>query len=156
MNTAIEDGVHQWWSEISRDAGARARLRHETEIVGMQLNESFYDLVRKVPNANIDTLACIAIAVCHVDSDSKESVARRMGKKSKGSDHTVSEMRFRRLIEADRYEASRMLVTLLPMVDSTANVRDLAKSIYYWNNDEKFSQKNWIKHYYLANEKEEQ
>ena len=152
----FEDEVFAWWKSLSNDTGSRAQMRRQPDILGIMMNERFYDLVRKAPYVDKDTLACIAMAVCHIDSDCKETLAELMGRKTQTSDHRVSERRFHRLIESDSEEAARMIIRILPMVDSRANVRDMAVRIRYWDNDQRYSQKRWIENYYLSNTKKEE
>lgn len=149
----FEEEVYKWWSSLHRDPGARARMRHQADILGIMMNEEFYNLVIKVPYVRRENLACIAMALSHVDYDSKNSVPCMMGRKSGQSEHTVSEQRFRRIIESDSEEAVRQLIRVLPMIGSEGDVRDIARTFRFWNSDSKISQKRWIEEYYLSNNK---
>lgn len=154
---SFEENVRTWWKYLMSDPGARARMRRESDIIGVMMNESFYRLARVSPSfISKDTLACIAMVVAHIDTDTSDSVAKLMGRKTKTSDHTVSEQRFRRMIESDVEDAARMLVRILPIIDSRGNIEDIAKRLRYWNNERKTSQKGWIEEYYMANSKKEE
>lgn len=147
----FEEEVYKWWASLQRDPGARARMRRQADILGIMMNEGFYDLVARAPYVRRDDLACIAMALSHVDSDSNDSVPRRMGRKNGQSEHTVSELRFRRIIESDSEEAVRQLIRVLPMIGSEGNIRDIATTFRFWNSDSKIPQKMWIEEYYLSN-----
>lgn len=149
----FEEEVYRWWLSLQRDPGERARMRRQADTLGIMMNEGFYDLVARVPYVMRDDLACIAMALCHVDADRKDSVPRMMGRKNSQSEHTVSELRFRRIIESDSEEAVRQLIRVLPMIGSEGNVRDIARTFRFWNSDSKISQKRWIEEYYLSNNK---
>lgn len=149
----FEEEVHRWWRALHKDPGARAKMRRQADIMGIMMNEDYYNLVIRVPYVRRDDLACIAMALSHVDYDSKNSVARMMGRKSGQSEHAVSEQRFRRIIESDSEEAVRQLIRVLPMIGSEGDVRDVARTFRFWNSDSKISQKRWIEEYYLSNNK---
>lgn len=152
----FEEEVHKWWSSLQRNPGSRARLRRQTDILGIMMNEEFYNLVIRVPYIRRDDLACIVMALCHVDSDNKNTVPMMMGHKNGQSEHIVSEQRFRRIIESDSEEAVRQLIRVLPIIGSEGNVRDIARTFRFWNSDSKISQKKWIEEYYLSNNKYEE
>ena len=149
----FEEEVYKWWALLQKDPGARARMRRQAEILGIMMSEGFYDLVARVPYVRRDDLACIAMVLSHVDSDDRDSVPRRMGRKNGQSEHTVSELRFRRIIESDSEEAVRQLIRVLPIIGSEGNVRDIARTFRFWNSDSKIPQKRWIEEYYLSNSK---
>jgi CRISPR type I-E-associated protein CasB/Cse2 len=155
-NSAIGEAATAWWRRLQKDAGALARMKRESELIGVQMNEPFYDLVRMLPFVKTDTLACVAMAICHVDTDSERTAAYRFGKSDGTADHHVSELRFRRMIESDPYSASRDLIRMLPMIDNSANVGDIAITLCNWDSEKQISQKRWIREYYLANTKVEQ
>lgn len=155
-NRTFEESVTKWWMDLKEDPGARAIMRRESDILGIMMNESFYRLVRLARDVNRDSLACIAMVVSHIDTNTGDSVALIMGHKTKSSEHAVSEQRFRKMIESDIENAARMLVRILPLIDSKGNVGDIATKLRYWNSEKKISQKGWIEDYYMANSKKEE
>lgn len=146
----FEEKVHEWWVMLNKDRAARSAIRHQSDILGIMMCEPFYRLVRMIPDmwGRLDTLACVAMAVGSVDVDSKESAATLMGRKS-GLAAPVSDLRFKRLMESDAKEASRLLTRLLPIIDRKANVRNMARIIKYWDNPNQLSKKKWMVDYYL-------
>lgn len=150
----IGDSVFRWWVWLSKDSGRRAMMRRRVTVLDVQLDESFYQLVRMLPNHDMDSLACVAMVVSHIDSNGNNSVATSMGRKVKGADHRVSKIRFQRILDSDLEEASRGIIRALPMIDSCADVRALGKTLYYWDNPKQYSKKKWAQDYYLADDKE--
>ena len=149
-NKDFEKAISDWWYRLQHDPGGSAKLRHQSDITGIQTVSAFYDLVRALPGTDIDNLACIAMVLSHVESDSKEKIAKKMGRKTDTSDHVVSELRFNKLVSLDLKEASRELVRILPLVDSTANVGSLATDLRYWDSESQISKKQWLNDFYLA------
>lgn len=148
--------VYAWWIKIQKDPGSLARLRRQSEAIGIESIGCFYDLVSAVGYVPTDILAYIAMAISHIDVNSQKSAATQMGKKQPNSDHTVSELRFNKLISLELADASRELVRLLPLIDSTADVRSMATDLRYWDSDKQISKKKWLNDYYTANRKETQ
>ncbi|MBE6514012.1 MAG: type I-E CRISPR-associated protein Cse2/CasB [Thermoplasmata archaeon] len=146
----FEGAVANWWYRLQNDSGSSARLRHQSDIIGIQTVAAFYDLVRALPQIDTDVLACIAMVLSHVEADSKEKVAVRMGKKTSSADHVVSEIRFNKLISLDLEGLSRELVRVLPIIDNTLNIRALATDLRYWNYESQISKKRWLNDFYLA------
>ena len=146
----FEDAVAKWWYRLQHDSGGSARLRHQSDIEGIQTVSAFYDLVRGLPGLNIDMLACIAMVLSHVESDSKDKAAKRMGSKTKASDHVVSELRFNKLVSMDRQGAARELVRMLPLIGNTLNIRALATDLRYWDHEDQYAKKQWLNDFYLA------
>ena len=153
-NITFEDQVLSWWVGLNRDNASRSKMRRESTMMGIQMNESFFDLYRMVPWVkDIDALSCVAMVISNIDGDDVDSIATRMGKKTPSSEHSVSELRFRRIIESEGEDAARHVVRVLPMINRYANIKETAKAIMYWDNPNQISKKNWIKDYYLANGK---
>ena len=148
--------VYSWWIKLQKEPGDLARLRRQSDALGIESIGCFYDLVSGVGYVQTDTLAYIAMAISHVDVNSQKSAATLMGKKQSNSDHAVSELRFNKLISLDLADASRELVRILPLIDSAADVRSMATDLRYWDSDKQISKKKWLNDYYTANRKETQ
>lgn len=152
-NKQFAKTVSDWWYRLQHDSGSSARLRHQSDIIGIQTVSYFYELASAVPDVNIDILAAIAMVLSHVKSDSKERIAVRMGRGTSNSNHTVSELRFNKLISMDLEELSREIIRVLPLIDNTASVSDLAVDLRYWDSDKKISKKQWLNDFYLADKR---
>lgn len=149
-NDIVSDAVSKWWYAIQHDSGGLAKLKHQSDILGIEGVGCFYDLVKMLPNIDVDTLASIAMVVCHVESNVKTTTAKAMGKKTGQSDHVVSEIRFNKLISMDLEDAARELVRMLPLIDNATNIEKLAKDLRYWNSETLFSKKQWLNDYYSS------
>jgi CRISPR system Cascade subunit CasB len=69
----------------------------------------------------------------------------------KGDSALVSELRFRRLLQCDRKKLYGSLIRILRLLDDTADLYDLAESVYFWGESVK---KIWAYAYFpLAPEK---
>ena len=88
-NKQFAKAVSDWWYRLQHNQGASARLRHQSDILGIQTVSYFYELASAVPDVKIDTLAAVAMVLSHVEFDSKEKIAVRMGKGTPKSDHAV-------------------------------------------------------------------
>ena len=149
-NAQLEKEVRIWWNRLQHDTGNRSRIRHQSDLIGVQTVGSFYDLVKVLPEVDIDILASIAMVLSHIEVDSKVKVARAMGKKTINSNHVVSELRFNKLISQNLEDFSRELIRVLPLIDNTADVGALAVDLKYWDSPTQISKKNWLSDYYLA------
>lgn len=149
-NEQFAKTVSDWWYRLQHNPEASAKLRHQPDIMGIQTVSYFYELASATPDVKIDTLAAIAMVLSHVESDSKEKIAARMGRGTPKSDHTVSELRFNKLIAMSLEELSRELIRVLPLIDNTASISDLAVDLRYWDSERKISKKEWLNDFYLA------
>ena len=146
--------VDEWWPRLKGDSGDSATLRRSVDPVSVRMTAPYYNLYETAKKHGLGTwnkngLAYAAMVLSHIDRDSEQTMAAKMGKKTKDM-REVSEFRFQRLISADISEAAPMMIRLLPMIDKTANIGDLTYSILYWDFKTQFIQENWAKHYYLS------
>ena len=150
-NKQFAQKVSEWWYRLQHNPGSSARLRHQSDIIGIQTVSFFYDLASAIPDVKIDILAAIAMVLSHMESDSKDNIATRMGRStSPNSDHAVSELRFNKLISMNLEELSREIIRVLPLIDNTANISELAVDLRYWDSDTKISKKQWLNDFYLS------
>lgn len=157
----FEEAVFKWWCGLQHDGGGLANLRHQSDIFGIQCVPCFYDLIKRIEESipslfkgsesfmisNMDMIACVAMVVCHVERDSKENIAKLMGKTIE-TGHTVSEVRFNKMIATNRDELPRELIRIMPMIDNVANVKKLASDIWGWDLETSYVKKNWLREYY--------
>ena len=149
----LKSEVLAWWARIQHNPGGLSRLKHQSDILGIEGVECFYDLASRIPGVDIDVLAAIAMAVSHIEVNSKDSLAHNMGRKKNGRE-AVSEIRMNRLIELTLPELSRELIRIMPLVDNTANICKLSVDLKYWDSEKQYSKKQWLNDYYLANGKD--
>jgi CRISPR system Cascade subunit CasB len=155
---ALSERVVQWWETIKNSSGDRAILRRAHSPDEAATTRPFFNLFRTIDevefpknmsNRIVTFLPVIAGTLCHVDhNEPAKPVAKSMSMSSKaGSDRPrVSEIRFQRLMRTDdRDELYLSLIRMVRLLGKTANVRDLAESILFWNERTK---KRWASLYY--------
>lgn len=147
----------QWWETITAtDPGSIAMLKRADSTLEIMLSEQFFNLVKKTgctSYVEIEKLSYIAMVISHVKTDSISTMPTLMGAYDKRGEPTVSESRLHRLISADIKDAVRQMIRILPMIDSSANIKSLASSIWYWDYESQITKKEWVKEYYLSNER---
>lgn len=143
--------LYEWWSELEKNRGDRAALRHCHNESEVAFTPSFHrlrkDLLEEF-NVNLKSLAIVAGVLSHVkNNDAGSGFAVQMATPTSGSSNArVSGLRFRRLLTIeDRRELFTPMIRTVRLLDGTANLFDLANSIYWWN---EFTKKQWAYDYY--------
>lgn len=146
---AVGRTLHAWWHEVtqSRSSGAaratRAILRRAHDVTAVTLAEPYQQLVRRLRETgwdgrdarSNDALAAIAGLLVHVDADTGGTrLAASMGRCPPGSDRPlVSELRFRRLLDANDLDALFIgLRRALPLMAGGVPVRALIGDLLEW------------------------
>ena len=143
--------IISWWESLAKTPGDRARLRRCRSPAQVCFEPAFHRLVAALgPTGEMypDRIAVIAGVLSHVRTNipSKRFAALMGTSKEKMKKARVSGLRFRRLIQySDREDLYLPLIRMVVMVDDSANVADLAESIYWWNERTK---KDWAFAYY--------
>ncbi|MCY4302264.1 MAG: type I-E CRISPR-associated protein Cse2/CasB [Aestuariivita sp.] len=152
---AVEKVCHDWWlSEVSADTGhcrkTRAELRRaDTPLEALGVS-AVHDLNRELTSAGWhkrknwpDRLSLIAIALAHLKEDQTEALASRFGF---GDPPKLSRIRFNTLIRTESPRGlMRPLVRAISIVDNSANVRRLARDLYWWADQDRIT---WCFEYY--------
>lgn len=132
------------------DRAALARLRRCATVMDAATERASLDLCRKLALGEAGLKrACLAAAVlAHVRQDVRpERVARQLGAQRDGT-AAMSELRFRRLVQADTADeqltAFRRLVAL---AGRKLNVADLAEALLHWDDARR---RRWAYAYYDA------
>lgn len=151
-----------WWrnlqptdTEGERRTGDRAtlaQLRRCATVMDAATVPRIFKLACRL-RAGADELARVALigaVLAHVRKDvSTLPVARQIGKQPANIPAAMSELRFRRLLQAEsdeeRLTAFRRLVQL---VGGTLNVADLADSLWNWDHEDR--RRRWIYAYHNA------
>jgi CRISPR system Cascade subunit CasB len=154
--------VIKWWREMQPASehegepnrrGELAELKRCKTLAEIVLVPHFQVLRRELQAAGYGNLpACAAVAgvLAHVKAHNGEQAfaAQLAQPKPKGNTPRVSELRFRRLLKAKPYEELFIdLVRILPLVDHSAPVAQLAQDIYYWGDR---TRRDWTFAYYDA------
>lgn len=152
----------RWWRELqpkdeqgkrrSGDRGALARLRRCATVMQAASEPVTLALCRKLEagEANLDRVALLAAVLAHVQDERFDlTVARQIGVQQQDGTAPMSDLRFRRLLQADTLDEQligfRRLVTL---TGRKLNVADLAAGLWRWS-DEK-ERRRWIYAYHDA------
>lgn len=126
--------LHDWWQQLQKNRGARAELRRCRKPAQVMLHPVYCSLYNRFrPMMEDDSgweerLAAIAGLLAHVEHESGSSLARQMA----GNPPEVSELRFRRLLQHKRTELYVPMIRVLRKLNKTANIYDLAASVFYW------------------------
>lgn len=156
MNTEdlklMKETLAKWRSDLHepRRRGARAELRRSKNMTDVIMTPSYQRLCSRLSEElssfskqDKERLAFIAGLLSHVREHSKAKLASAM---SNGSPSTVSELRFRRLLQHewdDRFYSA--MIRIIRMLKYQANVYDLIESMYYWDERKK---KEWAYAYF--------
>ena len=151
----LAEPAHHWWVErnsgSSRDRAAMARLRRASTVLEvLQVQEALW-LVRKMPNSQLQERATVLAGVlaCVREDEPERKIARAIGRETMEDDTArMSESRFRRLLQSDDRSFNEFLDAmrrLVQLANGKVNVKDLSRSILYWNDRTK---KEWIFEYY--------
>jgi CRISPR type I-E-associated protein CasB/Cse2 len=98
------------------------------------LVEAYHALRAELPHAATDRLTLVAAVLAHVKRDDP---SRPLGRQLAGAGHAapVNPRRFRNLLSASREwpGVQREFTRTVKLLDHTVNVRDLARSLYVWD-----------------------
>ena len=126
-----------WWNALQ--PAPRARLRRATTPLEALMVGASYDLARRLRRDRNDwqALGTLAATLAHVRTHDPRPTATIFGQMSgtgEGARRRVSELRFRRLIQANDWnERMAALRRAIALVDGRGNVVDLASSLLWWN-----------------------
>jgi len=145
-----------WWNELENDRGGRAELRRAKTLSEIAFIPSYHRLCNKLQFHEKDRkrLALITGLCSHVKENSPELIASLMASPKTGGDKAaLSGLRFRKLLAInDSEELYQMMVRIIRLLGNRANICDMARVLYWWN--EKTKQDLAFKYYEKAfNEK---
>ena len=150
--------VYSWWVKICDSSGDKASLKRARTPDIVALQKSYLNLYREMYSGNTGgrvkanlarRLPLVAGVLSHVRDNRNEPVALVMGGSSRqGADSPlVSDLRFRRLMRTEDDDSLFiMMIRMVRMMDNRANVKDLAESLFFWNDT---TRKKWTSRYYL-------
>lgn len=132
--------VVAWHHDLSR--GERAELRRAVPPENVAFSPAFARLLNALPGLDWRRLAVVASLLARVsEHDGRRSVAAACGE-------VVREGRMRRLVETSvRDELPAQLGSILRLLGGTANVSDLAASVYFWGDHVR---RQWAMDYYAG------
>lgn len=139
--------LQNWWESLDQDRGERAKLRRCKTEFEVCFQPAYIHLCQKLPAFSREKLASIAGLLAHVKTLSEQKIASQMSATKKSDQPIVSEIRFRRLIACETLaELYPFMRRALPLLDNKLNIKDLAISLYFWNDQ---TRKRWVYDYYF-------
>jgi len=154
-NQAAGKLLAKWWKELQDDHGRRAELKRcdtvNAVIMTPAFQRFFHQLRHDLPECDwqAEQLAAVIGLAARVKrivekTDANTKLAASMAAR-KGDSALVSELRFRRLLQCDRKKLYGSLIRILRLLDDTADLYDLAESVYFWGESVK---KAWAYAYF--------
>jgi CRISPR system Cascade subunit CasB len=151
----------RWWRELqprdeqgerrSGDRGALARLRRCTTTMQAASEPATLALCRRLAagEAGLDRVALLAAVLAHVQEERFDlTVARQIGVQQDNT-ATMSDLRFRRLLQADTLDERLIgFRRLVALAGRRLNVADLATGLWHWGNEQE--RRRWIYAYHDA------
>lgn len=138
--------LNAWWSGLKESPGIRAELRRCANLEEAALASGTQDLCRKLHARfeDLDRLGAIAALASHLKALESRPLAAAFA--GKGDAPALSDLRFRRLIQCqEAADLFPLLRRALGLLDKTANLEDLARSLWHWNDR---TRKRWTFTYY--------
>jgi CRISPR system Cascade subunit CasB len=149
-NQTFESVILSFWASLEGRRADRAMFRRCATPAEVVFVPAFHRLLRGLDEAGIsvipERLAVIAAVIAHVEKhlsamDFASQLASGTAEKT-----ALSSLRFRRLLAVDKPDELLIyLVRTVRLLDRTANVVDLARSIRFWSDDVR---KRWAFRYY--------
>ena len=144
--------AYDWWrrlasSDRGHDRASLARLRRAERPLDVLFEPAALRLLVRLPYLRSERVAIVAAVLAHVTEATDRSLPRLLGRSKLEEDRsaTVSESRFRRLLQSDGDELLQPMRRLVRMAKGTANVQELARAILYWGDRVK---RDWTFAYY--------
>lgn len=139
-----------WWSGLSDRRGDRADLRRTASPDEALFVPAYHHLRGSLLSAgysvNADALGAVVGLAARVKDNVQCPFAKQMSVPPGKDRPMVSELRFRRLLETKtQKELYPLLGRVLSLLSGTADLLDLAESIYCWNDS---TRKRWAMDYY--------
>jgi CRISPR system Cascade subunit CasB len=146
--------LHKWWCNLQEFHATRSEFRRCKDSTSVHFVPSFHALCRELqPHLEREydwqnRLALVAGILSQVKQVESDLPFARQIAGSNGSTAIVSEMRFRRLIDRDRDELYLPIVRVVRMLNGSANIYDLSRSLFYWGDPVR---KQWAYEYFGSN-----
>lgn len=144
--------AYDWWHRLASsargdDRASLARLRRAERPLDVLFEPAALRLLARLPHRRSERVAIVAGVLAHVTDATDRSLPRLLGRSTLDEERsaTVSESRFRRLLQSDGDELLQPMRRLVRMAKGTANVHELARAILYWGDRVK---RDWAFAYY--------
>lgn len=147
LDHASAVALRAWWQGLETDRGERAYLRRAATLTEVMFSPAFHRLIYAlraagfgVAESRYPKLAAIAGLAARLKSADGKSLGEQCGAPGKSATKPdVAELRMRRLLACDDLEELYTLLRrILALLDDTANLADLAATVWNWKRlDEK-------------------
>lgn len=160
---AVKSVLERWWNELrAEDARGqvkadRAVLKRAHDLQAIVESSAYQRIYQKLLQSHVgdewkpyqqDRLAALAGLLAHLKAPSENTLAKVMGTTNGDQGPAVSELRFRRLLDASDMDALfTALRRVLPLIDHGANAMQLMEDLFAWNDHVK---RRWAYAYYGA------
>ena len=147
----------EWWRDLEKDRGGRAELRRSKSLTEIALLPAYhrlrlsilhledYEGIKGIQEEGLMLVAGLAARV-KTNNDVMNIAEQMAASEAGGNTAVVSDLRFRRLLKANKGEELYMLMTrAISLLGSSVDLQSLAKSVYWWNDRTK---KDWAYSYY--------
>lgn len=153
VESRLGKSLHHWWQGLDKDRASRAVLRRCATLNEVTLSDAYQRFYRYMlacgwsENASDwqrDKLAAIAGLLAHVKTEGTQRLPLLMSELN-GDKPRMSELRFRDLLKVETTDD--LFISLrraLPLIDHRASIEQLARDVYWWNDDTK---KQWAYSY---------
>jgi len=135
--------LHHWWEGLDEDHASRAILRRCATLDEVSLSVAYQQFYRYMLSCGWpaeavawqnDRLAAIAGLLAHIKTEDTRRLPSSMWDQ-KAEKPIVSELRFRDLLKIqDIDDLFVSLRRILPLLDCSANIFELAHDVYNWDN----------------------
>ena len=150
--------LHHWWTELQDRRADRAALRRAKTTLEVVLQPAFVDLLQRIEETagkidsdyQIRQLALIAGVLSDIKGERDTPIAQSMAQpRSASTGPRVSPQRFRRLLASqDPEEVLTAFRRILRLLDNSADIADLARRLYWWNDRDDKNRRNMALEYY--------
>ncbi len=150
-DSELGEALYKWWKGLNDDKGSRAELRRCNSVTEVIMTPAFQHLChawRKYFPADRpfeDGLAMVIGLLANVKRHIPATSIATLMSRAKGKRPTVSELRFRRLLQRERGELYPALIRILRMLEGQADIYSVAESAFYWGDA---IRKRWAYDYY--------
>ena len=138
-NKETRDLLLDWWRDLEKSTGPRAKLRRCASPEEAALHSSTYRIMQILPWASHEAIATMAGILSHIRSGENDPLTfgAKMGKPSEpGGSSPLSELRFQQLLKSrDWNELYRNLRRAVQVLDGNINPLMVADLILSWDRD---------------------
>lgn len=147
----ISTVIMDWWGSLDENRGDRAELRRcktPEDVIFLPAYHRLRKALSAYGEINDQALCLVAGVLSHVRKhEGSEKFAVQLAQKPPGKESPLmNELRFRKFISIrDSTILFKEAIRAVRLLDSTANIPDLARGLYHWTQE---TRKQWASDYY--------